>query len=272
MKEAPMKAAIGTLPSKQMVAGVRRREDVIWLAALLVGLAFCFLVDEPVYQWVHEHYNINTRPVPVHLKLTTRILRSMEDWGENIYILAVAVAMWRLDRRRRSRILCLVIASGMIALGVEGIKRATGRERPEVGSGRWAFHGPARWLQGGDVQSFPSGHTAAAAGYSGALAAFYPPIRPVAIALAVGCGGNRIWKERHFLSDCWMGGLLGFWFATTLPRRRWIQPLLERFDARFSDRAPELTDDEAAWRFARYWAKVDPAGRESKPTPNPIEV
>jgi membrane-associated phospholipid phosphatase len=215
------------------------------LALLTVG---SFLLDGSVYEFTHRHFNYFMRPVPSSHKLATRVLRSMEDWGENVFIVAVAIAMWRLDRRNRSRVLCIGLASLVVALAVEGVKRVTGRERPNISQGRIAFRGPIVWLTGeygpppdpawkpsaGDYQSFPSGHTASAGVYSGTLAAFYPPLRPVCIALAVGCGANRIWKERHYLSDCWIGGAFGYWIATILPRRRMVQPLRHWFDRRFS--------------------------------------
>lgn len=212
-----------------------RKRFAIGLTVFFVILGALFFLDGPAYHFLHENYNVYTRPVPSYLKVPTRVLRSMEDWGENVYILCVLIAMWRMDRTRRSRVPCLLIAALLVTLGVEGVKRVTGRERPEVSQGALVLHGPSVWREGGDVQSFPSGHTAAAASFSGSLATFYPPIRPVAIALAVGCGANRVWKERHFLSDCFVGGVFGFWFAATLPRRRWIQPFLGWFDAKFSD-------------------------------------
>ena len=222
----------------------------LWIGFFAVLGLFLFFLDQPVYQFLHDHYNYHTRPVPWYLKIPTRVLRSMEDWGENVYILCVVFAMWQLDRRRRSRIVCLVVSVILVNIGVEGVKRITGRERPEVSHGALVMHGPAVWDRGGDFQSFPSGHTASAASYSGSLAAFYPPMRPVCVALAVGCAGNRIWKERHFLSDCWLGGVFGFWFAYTLARRRRLQPLLAWFDRRFSEPAPENADRRTTSRRA----------------------
>lgn len=205
----------------------------LFLVVAALGVAF-FWLDQPVFQFVHDNFNYYTRPVPTGMKLPTRILRSMEDWGESVFIVAICVAMWRMDRHHRSRILCLVMAALLSAAGVEAAKRVTGRERPEVSTGATVFHGPSRWSEGGDYQSFPSGHTASGASYSGSLAAFYPPLRPVVAVLALGCGANRIWKERHFLSDCWLGGCFGFWLAFTLSRRRWMQPILAGFDRWFS--------------------------------------
>lgn len=212
--------------------------DGRWMMVLTVVALGLFLVDEPVYQFLHQHYNYRTRPVPEGMKIPTRVLRSMEDWGENVYIVAVAVAMWRLDRRRRGRLLQIVLAVTIVTLCVEGVKRLTGRQRPEVSKGKAVWHGPGVWRAGGDYQSFPSGHSAAAAAYSGSLSAFYPPLTPVFVTLAVGCAANRVWKERHFVSDCWVGAVFGFWFAYTLPRRRWVIRLSDWFDARFSESDP----------------------------------
>jgi membrane-associated phospholipid phosphatase len=194
-------------------------------ALAMVILVGCFAIDRPVYEWFHANWNINTRPIPDHLKLATRMMRSLEDWGENIFIACVLYAMWFLDRRHRSRVVLLIGTALLATLPVELVKRVVGRQRPDQTEGRTVLLGPTFWNEGGDYQSFPSGHTASAAAYSGSLATFYPPLRPVAVGLAVGCGASRIWKERHFLSDCWAGGSLGFALAFYFPRlvavRRW---------------------------------------------------
>lgn len=252
-----------------------RRRFWLRLAVYFGILIVMFCLDRPVYEFLHENYNGNRRTsVPDYLKFVTRVLRSMEDWGETVYILAVVVIMWQLDRQRRGRLVALAMAALITAGVVEVVKRGVGRKRPDIAAGETHFHGPlakvaqrasesfqgeappgavatdrsedagtepdaAHWLSSkGDYQSFPSGHTAAGASYSGSLAAFYPPARGVCIAMAIGCGANRVWKERHFLSDCWASGVLAFWFAFTLPRFRWMQRLMAWFDRRFSDAAP----------------------------------
>jgi undecaprenyl-diphosphatase len=187
------------------------------VAVVLVGaiLVVCFWkADAWLYRILHENYNHATRPVPTHLKLATRLLRSLEDWGENVFIACVAFAMWRLDPQRRGRILCLAAAAAATAGTVEILKRGCGRARPEVSQGQTRFDWLARSADPlGDGHSFPSGHTAAAAAYSGSLAAFYPPVRPVVAFLAAGCGASRIWKERHFLGDCIAALAIGWTFA-----------------------------------------------------------
>lgn len=209
---------------------------------VLILLGVCFALDTPIYDFLHQHYNHYTRPVPDYLKLPTRVLRALEDWGEFVYISAVAYVIWVLDRQRRSQLFCLVLSALLVTGVVEAIKRVTGRERPEVSKGAFVFHGVSRWQDGGDAQSFPSGHMASASAYSGTLAAYHPALRPVVVALAVGCGANRVWKERHFLSDVFFGGVIGFGIAFSLPRWRFVQPMLCWFDRRFSE--PGLTSDK----------------------------
>lgn len=213
------------------------RRNAVCLAGFLVVFAVLLTLDSTIYEFLHEHFNYATRPVPPVLRLATRLLRSMEDWGEDVFIAAVLFAMWQMDRTRRSRVVGLVLSAVIVSLAVEGTKRIVGRERPEVGRGSLVLRGPVSGEGRGDWHSFPSGHTASAGSYSGSLAAYYPPIRPVCIALAVGCGSSRIWKERHFASDCWFGGVFGFWFAGWLPNRRWMRRFDDWFDAR-SHHAP----------------------------------
>ena len=67
-----------------------------------------------------------------------------------------------VDRQVAGDGLVTELAGQLAADRVEVVKRGTGRERPEVGKGATIFHGPSKWDDGGDFQSFPSGHTAIA--------------------------------------------------------------------------------------------------------------
>lgn len=169
-----------------------------------------------------------------------RSLASLENWGEGVYVVVAAIAMWQLDAKRRSRVLFLVLSVALTTVSVEIVKRTVGRERPDSSHGAFVIHGPIKGLQGSEYQSFPSGHVAAAASYSGSIASFYPPLRPVCVFLAAGCATSRVWKERHFPSDCWVAALLGFWLGFALPNWRWAQKLGTAFDCRFS--AQRLTE------------------------------
>lgn len=216
------------LPRAALLAGV-----------FLLGLAGCFAADQAVYDFLHAHYNYNTRPVPGYLKLPTRYLKSAENWGENFYVAGVVFVMWQLDRRRRGRVVVLLAAVLLATAAVEVVKRSTGRQRPDLAHGRTVFAGPAhRWDRLGDAHSFPSGHTASAAAFSGTLAVFYPPLRPALGALMVGCGACRVWKERHFCSDVWAGTWLGVLAGVFLAGGRRLAPWRDALDRRLAPRTP----------------------------------
>jgi membrane-associated phospholipid phosphatase len=230
-----------------------RLTKAVLCCAFLVG-CFCWL-DAALYHYLHANFNENMRPVPDLLKLPHRLLRSLEDWGENVFIVAVLFAMWRLDVQRRGRVVCLIVGAMLTSLAVEGMKRSTGRIRPEKSQGATVVEGLSRSTDKlGDAHSFPSGHTASAGAYSGAIAAFYPPLRPAMIVLTCGTGASRIWKERHFLSDCLVGAILGWCIASSLARSPRWRPLWNWYDLKL---APVATDQ----RFAR----VGPAGDGTRP-------
>jgi membrane-associated phospholipid phosphatase len=243
---------------------VRTSAIVVFTSA---GIALCLLyADQALYQFLHDNFNENTRPVPYWLKLPHRLLRSLEDWGENVFIAAVLFAMWKLDANRRGRVVCLIVGALLSALAVEAVKRTTGRMRPEVGGNALVFEGFKRTADSrGDGHSFPSGHTASAAAYSGALSAFYPPLRPAMIALCTGTGASRIWKERHFLSDCLVGGLIGWLMASHLAKSRHWRPIWEWLDWRLGPSNREVGGQKTEVSEEQSSVEVHPSRSGRRP-------
>ncbi len=66
---------------------------------------------------------------------------------------------------------------------------------------------------GSSEQSFPSSHTATAAGLAIVLAYFYPRGRWFFPALAALAGFQRVTEQSHFLSDVFWGAAVGCIFA-----------------------------------------------------------
>ncbi len=117
---------------------------LIW--ALLFGTTFLLLpFDGIVYDLCHHHWNVNNRPVPEALRLPTGFMRSADDWGENYYITMIVLAIWRMDRKNRSIVIAILVASLIVHSGVEVGKRSTGRLRPDVTLGKQVWFGPTRW-------------------------------------------------------------------------------------------------------------------------------
>src|SRR5690606_33322450 len=106
-----------------------------------------------------------------------------------------------------------------------------------------------------DLQSFPSGHTAAAFAFAGVLAWFYPKLREIVYVMAIGCGVTRVVDAQHWASDCVIGACIGYasaWVALrpyvfALPviwyrRRSKPRRLLAHRQARQRSAAPPAPD------------------------------
>jgi hypothetical protein len=94
------------------------------------------------------------------------------------------------------------------SITTEGVKMLTGRERPDVSGGLLKFHGPTV-SSGGDLKSFPSGHTAAAFAVATVLANRHPKQKWLYYGLATAVGYARIRKSAHFPSDVIVGAAIG---------------------------------------------------------------
>ncbi|MGL5097394.1 MAG: hypothetical protein ACRDD1_17540, partial [Planctomycetia bacterium] len=127
-------------PPRDLNRSMLRRVPFWAVVTVFFGaVAAATWIDRPIYDALHDYFTFNTRPVPEHLRLARRVLRTFQDWGEQVSIVAVGVVMWQLDRRRRSQVLCLLVAALMVTGTVELMKRVYGRERPDVSAGAGGF-------------------------------------------------------------------------------------------------------------------------------------
>jgi len=119
------------------------------------------------------------------------------------------------------------------------VKGMTGRQRPyyEDGEDRWS--GPAGFFarfdpaNEGRYDSFPSGHTATAFSVATVVALQYrhrPWVPVLAYALAAAVGLSRVTEDRHWMSDVFVGAVLGHVIARLVVRdhrkRRRLVPVL----------------------------------------------
>lgn len=144
-------------------------------------------------------------------------------FGNGLYTvpaLAAAYAGGELghDRRLRRAALDAVESLAISGLFVTGTKVLAGRNRPYVGAGRGDWDGPGS----SDAQySFSSGHSAAAFSVATTFAVEYgdvPLVAPAAYALATLTALSRVYNDRHWASDVFVGGALGFFTARAVAR------------------------------------------------------
>lgn len=155
------------------------------------------------------------------------LMNAAEAFGNGFGVLLVVVAVAVLDRQRRWQAPRLLLCSLGAGIAANAVKLMIPRTRPyatelaDVGVAE-TFLGWVPILErGSSVQSFPSAHTATAAGLAFGLAAMYPHGRRYFFALIAGVATQRMVEGFHYPSDVLAGGTLGAaWAAACQPTRR----------------------------------------------------
>ena len=176
---------------------------VVCSALALVGsFAALLQVDIPILWFLRSH-NLSS-------------LQAFGDAGERLgnggtlVVLSILVLGTGLYLKRRSLTRLgwdSLLAHGVVALIVNGLKHVIGRPRPRLThSGGWQW-----WpsLDSG-LDSFPSGHTSASVAVVTVLARALPRLKWVPFAVAGWVGASRIWRGSHFPSDVVAGIVTGF--------------------------------------------------------------
>jgi undecaprenyl-diphosphatase len=123
-------------------------------------------------------------------------------------IVLVYVALNRSERLRHFAVLAGTMATQGVAVSL--LKKVFSRMRPAEFGGEVLFTGPTMHHA---HSSFPGGHAAAAFALAAILAAWHPRLRlPLYIAATL-MTLTRIYLDRHFFSDCFIGAALGYWIA-----------------------------------------------------------
>ncbi len=189
---------------------------VVCSALALVGsFAALLQVDIPILWFLRSH-NLSS-------------LQAFGDAGERLgnggtlVVLSILVLGTGLYLKRRSLTRLgwdSLLAHGVVALVVNGLKHVIGRPRPRLThSGGWQW-----WpsLDSG-LDSFPSGHTSASVAVATVLARALPRLKWVPFAVAGWVGASRIWRGSHFPSDVVAGMVTGFVVGSIFngPLRGW---------------------------------------------------
>lgn len=212
---APPARLVSATPVEIVPPTERRSAALFRLAAMLALLATLALwIDLPVSAWFHAIDQHGPGDLRKGLDLFEAFAHGL---GVAVILITVAV----LDRRRRRevwRLGCCAYGAGVVNLLV---KCSLARVRPQV---FWAsemperigetFLGPTFWLSseqlvGRSIQSFPSGHSAVAAGLACGLAWLYPQGKYLFAALAALAMLQRVECGAHFPSDTLAGATVG---------------------------------------------------------------
>ncbi len=109
----------------------------------------------------------------------------------------------------------LVAALTVSGLSILALKMIVGRARPFV----VPEHDPLLfrfWTLDWNYQSFPSGHAQVIFAVAFSVAAAFPKIRALAVAVAAIISFSRVVVHNHFLTDILMGALCGYFISQWL--------------------------------------------------------
>ena len=202
------------------------------LAGLLVGFGVAAWADLPTRRW---RISIE-RPFP-HRSLAEMTVFSLMDFAQPVPIICILTAVYLLDRRGFPIVIHCLWALLLATLLFGALKLTVGRHRPSSfmpsaaatpdarpeHQKRWSDTWVGVRIRGrtGANMSFPSAHTAGAFAYGLVLAWFYPRLRWMFYLLAAGCGAGRFFSEFHWLTDIYVGALIGT-AAAYLSLRPWL--------------------------------------------------
>lgn len=179
-------------------------------AALIVAFVGLSQFDLPIVRYV--------RSVTIHLpwnQLTVPWMAFTSDagnWiGEGTHLVAVSVGLlavgWFFSQATvKAAGIQTLLAHGLAALVVNGLKHLIGRPRPKFAhSGEWQL--APSWASG--LDSFPSGHSAASFAVATVLAKRFPAVGPLCLGIAAFVALSRILRGSHFPTDVFGGAVVG---------------------------------------------------------------
>ena len=168
-------------------------ESGLILAGVAAGTAACLLLDDKVKEGMRS---LNS---PV-----LDSLQNMDVFGDGFFTLGMSGGFYLLGGEKEKKVCCLLLES-LIETGLitTVLKAGFGRKRPDSGFGPGAF---SPFTLSND--SFPSGHAATAFSSAAVLARAYDA-GWITYPLAACVSFFRIYKEKHWLSDVFLGSVIG---------------------------------------------------------------
>jgi membrane-associated phospholipid phosphatase len=190
-------------------------------AFLLLAAIAALAIDVPVSLQLRRW---SDKASPTYSKTIDAALDSLdrfETFGHGFGVVVILVVLHQLDRARRWALPRLVACSFGAGLAANIVKLIIARTRPyelplTFDGSVWATF--RQWFpmlnNPCGLQSFPSAHTATAAGLAAALIWLYPQGRFLFVLLTILVGCQRVMSRAHYASDVFVGATLGCLVAT----------------------------------------------------------
>lgn len=194
--------------------------SVVLITGILINNDEAIYSDFKDYQAKHSWVN----------KLSPKITK-LGDGGFSLGLAGafyLGGALFKNERAKETAKLTLMtfIHTGLV---VQIGKHFTGRQRPSWDKGNDGWAGPSGFFkrykpyQISHYDAFPSGHTISIFGTATVVAEMYrdkPLIPIVSYSLATLCGLSRVTEDTHWLSDVFLGAVLGYAIGKYIVKRR----------------------------------------------------
>ena len=218
----------------RMATAPTRFDTKDWLiTAGVVGATGLFLaLDEEIQSFWQDNITGST---------SKDVFDVLNVFGETKYVVGGSIGLYAvaealdqtgvMNARRAKATGLLTAQSVIIAQGITGsIKWLAGRDRPNETDSRFDFKGPGN----GDNKAFPSGHATVAFALATTVSELYGPeyrwVPWIVYPLATGTALSRVDRNKHWASDVFLGGVIGYAVAKTVTH---YNPFLEKHDISF---------------------------------------
>ena len=230
---APAEAAAADISRKEhkmapYVSGFFKDEAELWTSpfhldlkgalvagSVLAATALLVANDEGIYGNFKSYQGRNPWVDKVSPAVTM-----LGDWGVDCGIAGLFFLGGVIVRDEKARDTGLMAWETLLHTGflVQVVKHLAGRQRPSVEGGRDHWYGPSAFFKRYDdgfsnYDSFFSGHTVSAWGLATVIAENYKNhgwVPPVCYGLAALVGLSRLTEDAHWLSDVFLGAVVGF--------------------------------------------------------------
>jgi undecaprenyl-diphosphatase len=203
-----------------------QRARLVLLAVLVVAAPLAFLVDMPLANAA----KVAGERVPGDIR---NIVRLSEVFAHGSGVLLILLAAMAIDPRHWRVVPRLAIGAYGAGWTADLLKLVLARRRPNVTDttgavadsflGFFAWRDAHTWQEAlsRDIQSFPSGHAATAAGLACALSRLYPQASWFFAAMTILACCQRVAASAHYLSDVLAGAAVGV-VVSLLLDQAWI--------------------------------------------------
>jgi len=173
--------------------------------------------------------------------LFQKVLSVSEAFAHGFSVAMIIWIAWILDRAHRPEVLRIGVGTLLGGVSANLVKLLVARWRPRhFDLSRPVLESFHDWLPlgmyRGELEGFPSAHTATAFALAVMLSWRYPAARGVFFLLATFAGLQRPMAGAHFLSDVLAGAALGCGVAFACLPGGVLSPLLDRWLARLAAR------------------------------------